>query len=243
MNWIDRLKERFCMADVLTRLLFINLGVYILALLLDVTFTLFSIGPDDMAYTVLNYPYNPIALAIKPWSLITSMFTSWGLWHLLFNLFTLYWLGGAFLRYYTSNNLRGLYVLGALAGMVVFTVVFMTFPSLQYNGKEWPDSVPLCSAAVLCFSVALAFVAKDSKETLPLIGQVKIRYIVIAIGLIDISLLPHDNYVIDLCHLAAAAVGMLFWQFMRKGKDITAPVTAVALWIDNLIHRLCDRKN
>lgn len=232
MNLFLEIREKFRSGDVLSRLLIINCGVFITSLTLDITFILFSFGADRIAYTAMNYPWNPIMLAIKPWAPATALFASWGLWHLIFNMIILYWLGTVFLRYFTSNNLRGLYIMGGVAGIIAFTGVYLLIPSLQI--KEWSDSIPLCSACILAFCTALAFKAPDNTEPIPLIGPVKIKYIVIVLALIDIAILPYANPATDLAHLCAAAIGWLFCRMLRKGKDITAPVTAVVVWLDRI---------
>ena len=235
MGLIDELKLKVRTGDIVTRLVFINCAMFLAMLLLDIWFTLFSFGEDKFAYIVCNYPWSPFILLKRPWSLVTSLFASWGLFHLIFNMVTLYWLGPIFLRYFTSNNLRGLYILGGIAGMIVFTGLFMLFPSLQL--KDWTGSMPLCSACILAFCTALAFRVPDATELLPLIGPVKIKYIVITLAIIDIAMLPHVNPATDAVHLAAALTGWSFNYLLRKGKDITKPVTAVAVWLDSLLHK------
>ena len=233
MGLIEELKLKFRTGDIVTRLVLINCAVFVILLLLDINFTLFSFGDDKFAFIVCNYPWSPYLIALRPWSVITSLFASWGLWHLIFNMITLYWLGNVFLRFFTSNNLRGLYILGGVAGMLVFTGLFMLFPSLQL--KDWTGSIPLCSACILAFCTALAFRAPDSTEPIPLIGPVKIKYIVIALAIIDAAMLPNVNPATDAVHLGAAFIGWLFNAVLRKGKDITAPVTTVAVWLDSLL--------
>lgn len=240
MNIFEEIRQKFRTGDILARLLIINCAMFVLALTLDITFTLITFGADRIAFTSLNYPWNPLLLALKPWSVATSLFSSWGLWHLLFNMLCLYWLGGVFLRYCTSNHLRGLYIMGGIAGMLGFTGVFLLIPTLQI--KEWSDSMPMCSACILCFCTALAFRAPDATEPIPLIGSVKLKYIVIALALIDLAILPHANPATDAAHLLAAFTGWLFNVMLRKGKDITAPVTAIAVWLDKLITPISSRK-
>jgi len=235
MSLIDEIKMKFRTGDIVTRLVLINCAVFVILLLMDINFTLFSFGEDKFAFIACNYPWSPYILARRPWSVVTSLFASWGLWHLIFNMIILYWLGGVFMRYFTSNNLRGLYVLGGVAGMAVFTGVFMLFPSLQI--KDWAGSIPLCSACILAFCTALAFRAPDSTEPIPLIGPVKIKYIVIALAIIDAAMLPNVNPATDAVHLGAAFIGWLFNTLLRKGKDITTPVTAVAVWFDSLLRK------
>lgn len=235
MSLIDELKLKFRTGDIVTRLVLINCAVYVALLLLDISFTLFSFGDDKFAFIVCNYPWSPYLLLKRPWSIVTSLFASWGLWHLLFNMLILYWLGGVFLKFFTSNNLRGLYIMGGIAGMVVFTGIFMLFPSIQL--KDWTGNIPLCSACILAFCTALAFRAPDSTEPIPLIGPVKIKYIVIALAITDAAILPHVSPVSDVAHIGAAAVGWLFSYMIRKGKDITAPVTAITVWIDRILSK------
>ena len=232
MNLFQEIGQKFRSGNILVRLLIINCAVFVLALSLDITFTLITFGADKIAFTSLNYPWNPLLLAFKPWSPVTALFTSWGLWHLLFNMLCLYWLGGVFLRYYTSSHLRGLYILGGIAGMIGFTGVFLLVPSLQT--RDWADSMPMCSACIIAFCTALAFRAPDAAEPIPLIGPVKLKYIVIALALIDLAILPHANPATDSAHLLAAATGWLFYSMLRKGRDITLPVTAIAVWLSSL---------
>ena len=234
-NLLQELKEKFRTGDILTRLLFINCGIFVFTLLLDITFTLFSFGENKLAYIVLNYPWKPLTLLYRPWTIVTSLFTSWGLWHMMFNMLVLYWLGSIFLRYFTSNALRGLYIMGGIAGMLVFTGVFLLFPSLQK--REWSESIPLCSACILAFCTALAFRAPNNTEPIPLIGPVKIKYIVIALVLTDLAILPNANPATDAVHLGAALIGWLFNRMLNKGKDLTLAVTTVAVWLDKLIQR------
>ena len=112
MSLLDELISKFRSGDIVTRLVFINCAVFLAMLLMDINFTLFSFGEDRYAYIVCNYPWSPYLLIRRPWSIVTSLFASWGLWHLIFNMIILYWLGNVFMRYFTSNNLRGLYILG-----------------------------------------------------------------------------------------------------------------------------------
>ena len=235
MNLIEELKNKFRTGDLVTRLVLINCAVYVALLLIDIFFTLFSFGEDKFAFIVCNYPWSPYLIAKRPWAIVTSLFASWGLWHLIFNMIILYWLGGVFLRFFTSSNLRGLYILGGIAGMIVFTGIFLLFPSIQL--KDWTGNIPLCSVCILTFCTALAFRAPDSTEPIPLIGPVKIKYIVLALAITDAAILPHVSPVSDAAHLGAAAVGWLFNYMLRKGKDITAPVTAIAFWLDKILSK------
>ena len=235
MSLLDELISKFHSGDLVTRLVFINCAMFLAMLLLDIWFTIFSFGEDKFAYMVCYYPWSPYILIKRPWCIVTSLFASWGMWNLIFNMVILYWMGSIFLRYFTSNNLRGLYILGGITGMIVFTGVFMLFPSLQL--KDWIGSMPLCSACILAVCSALAFRVPDNTEPIPLIGPVKIKYIVIALAIVDVAMLPHVNPVTDAVHLAAGLTGWAFNAMLRKGKDITAPISAIAVRIESLLRK------
>lgn len=235
MNLFQELKEKFRTGDILTRLLLINCAMFVLILLLDITFTLITFGTEKFAEQLFQFPWNPLTLAFRPWTVITAMFTSHGLWHLLFNMFTLYWLGGIFLQYYTSNHLRGLYVLGAIAGMALFTATFMLFPGFAL--KDWSATIPLASVSILTFCTALAFRAPNHQEQIPLIGPVKLKYIIIILGVTDAALIPSINPASDAAHLGGVLTGWLFYRLLVKGRDLTAPVTAVAIWLYGLFNK------
>lgn len=235
MSLLDELISKFRSGDLVTRLVFINCAMFLAMLLLDIWFTIFSFGEDKFAYMVCYYPWSPYILIKRPWCIVTSLFASWGMWNLIFNMVILYWMGSIFLRYFTSNNLRGLYILGGIAGMIVFTGVFMLFPSLQL--KDWIGSMPLCSACILAVCSALAFRVPDNTEPIPLIGPVKIKYIVIALAIVDVAMLPHVNPMTDAVHLAAGLTGWAFNAMLRKGKDITAPISAIAVRIESVLRK------
>ncbi len=239
MALIDDLKNRYRNGDVLTRLLFINIGVFVLLLLLDITFTLITVGRTGFAAELFQYPWNPAILLLRPWTPITALFTSYGLWNFLFNMLTLYWIGSLFQKFFTNTHLRGLYIIGGLTTMACYTGI-MLIPAFRF--KDWSQTMPMTAACILSIAVALAFRAPEHKEAIPLIGEVKIKYIVIILALIDIALLPKTNPATDLAYIGAAAAGFMFNRLLRKGVDITKPVTVFFVWIDNLINRWKKRR-
>ena len=59
----------------------------------------------------------------------------------------------------------------------------------------------------------------------------------VALAIIDAAMLPHTSPASDAAHLGAAFTGWAFNSMLRKGKDITAPVTAIAVWLDKIATR------
>lgn len=232
MSFFDKIGDKYRSSDTLTRLIMLNCAMFALVLLTDIILTLFTKSTLTAA-TIFQYQQDPGNLIFRPWTLVTAPLTSWGLWHLLFNMLTLYWLGGLFLRRSTSAGMRGLYILGALAAMVCFTATNFA-PFL----RTAQGTMPLASASILAIGTALAFQAPDSTEKLPLLGYVKIKWIVIALGLADVALLPHPSAAMDLAHAGAAAMGWYYQYRLRQGSDITAPLNRLYVKFSDLIGKM-----
>ena len=112
-DFIERLKLRYKRGNVLTRLIFINLSVFILLKIVSVIFTLFNIYAIDLI-TLLGIPSHIPLLLHRIWTPITYMFVHEGFLHILFNMLWLYWFGQIFMQYFTGRTLGSLYVLGGL---------------------------------------------------------------------------------------------------------------------------------
>ena len=76
----------------------------------------------------LQVPSSPELLLYRPWTIITYMFTHFDFLHILFNMLWLYWFGGLFLTFFSERQLGGLYLLGGIAGAVLFLVAYNIFP-------------------------------------------------------------------------------------------------------------------
>ena len=61
MNLLQELKIKFQTGDILTRLLFINCGLFVLLLLLDIIFTLFSFEAFFRSGSMIHCPMRPPA--------------------------------------------------------------------------------------------------------------------------------------------------------------------------------------
>ena len=234
-TFISDIKEKFRYGDTLTRLLLINAGVFIAIALSKVVFILFGLANNATWNHNFEWSWNLEDFLARPWTIATYMFTSYGVWHLLFNLLTLYWFGKRFQILYTNSQLRGVYILGAIAGMVFFTLLFNLFPALQTKDHLW--TMPGTSTAVLAIASATAFRAPNYMQKLPIIGFIPVKYLVIALGVINVALIPNINPATDFAHLGAVLTGYLYVRCHKHGTDITKPVTVVAVWID----KICDK--
>ena len=120
------LKRMFQSGNILSKLIYINVGLFILIRLASVLFMLFNVqGVPFLQY--LQLPASPELLLFRPWTLFTYMFTHFDFLHILFNMLWLYWFGGLFLNFpYFQNVASFSYLMGASASVmaIVFAVSF-----------------------------------------------------------------------------------------------------------------------
>ena len=100
-NITEEIKQVFSQGSVLTRLLLINVLVWIGVKIIMLVFFLFN-ADVGMATTFIKWfsvPAGLTSLFFKPWTLVTYMFLHEDFWHIFFNMLWLYWFGKIFLEY------------------------------------------------------------------------------------------------------------------------------------------------
>ena len=120
---IDDLKQTFKQGNIVVRLIYINVAVFVLGILLSVVLGLFNINVGHILRD-LYLPADLLQLLRRPWTIITYMFMHAGIWHLLGNMLWLYWFGKLFLYFFSSKHLRGLYVVGGLMGGLCYILAY-----------------------------------------------------------------------------------------------------------------------
>ena len=132
------LKELFLKykeADSLFKLIYINLLVFILIQICHTSSFLFQ---SELLHLVfwLGMPSDLCNLLLKPWTLITYMFTHYELMHILFNLIVLYFSGQIFLKYFNEKKLIILYILGGIIGGLTYLIAFNLLPVFYGKNSE-----------------------------------------------------------------------------------------------------------
>ena len=220
MNPFDELKRLFGQRNALIRLIMINVGVFLFLKILGVLFFLFK--QETLEQLVLSYlalPADPQMILRKPWTIISYMFLHYDFLHILFNMLWLYWFGKIFLEYLNPKKLISVYLIGGLAGGLVYVLAFNLFPAFQESVGQ---SVALgASAAVLAIVMAIAFYVPDYTLRLMFFGPVKLKYIALASVLIDVLSIRSGNAGGHLAHLGGAFFGFLYATQLRKGNDLS----------------------
>jgi membrane associated rhomboid family serine protease len=215
----DNIRKTFRTGSSLTKLIYINVGVFFLLTITAIIGFLIS-NPAVPAITLklFSVPASFKALLAKPWTLITYMFTHKDIWHILFNMLWLYWFGRIFLEYLDQRKLVAIYLLGGLSGAIVYILSFNIFPAFKGIVDE---SVAIgASASVMAVVISIAAYVPDYTVNLFLLGRVKIKYMALGIFILTSVMDFSVNSGGKLAHMGGALFGYLYTVNLRRGHDI-----------------------
>jgi membrane associated rhomboid family serine protease len=76
----------------------------------------------------------PISFLQQPWTMITDLFMHGSIWHILFNMITLYFFGTFLLRLVGTRDFLIIYFVGGIVGNIFFMLfAFMNFLTSPYS--------------------------------------------------------------------------------------------------------------
>ena len=233
-DFISKIKYNFKQGSILSKLIYINVGLFLIVRLLAVAFTLFNMNADTVLFW-LQVPSSPIQLLYRPWTLLTYMFTHFDFLHIIFNMLWLYWFGGLFLNFFSERQLGGLYVIGGLAGALLYIVSYNFFP--YFSNVAAHSTLMGASASVMAIVFAVSFYKKDMEISLLLIGRIKLIYLALFTLGIDLLAITSDNAGGHIAHIGGALSGILYASQYIKGKDLTTPFNKFIDFVVNLMRR------
>ena len=229
---INNLKTTFRRGSILTQLIYINVGIFLVIRIAGIICTLFNTNIDWMLQ-YLEFPASPENFLRQPWTLITYMFVHYDVLHILFNMLWLHWFGKMFLDYLNERQLLGVYLLGGIAGALLFMAAYNIFPYFQ---NVAPFSTLMgASASVMAIVFAIALIWKEGYVDLFLFGRIKLIYLALFTLFIDLLSITSYNAGGHWAHIGGTLFGVLFaLRYTRAGKDLTQPLNRVLDWLVNL---------
>lgn len=235
MNIIDDLKLEYRSGGVVQRLIFWNVGLFVVPL---IVFSILSLSGVDLtgidwrygSTDYLSLSSNPADLLWKPWSLFTYAFLHADFWHILFNMLMLFFAGRMFLTFFTQKQLFGLYVIAAIFAGLIFMAGYNLFPVFEGTTSK----VVGASAAIMAILIATATYAPYYEVRLMLIGTVKLWHIAIVFVVLDLINASIDNPGGHFAHLAGALMGFVYIKLLQNGTDLSKGISAALDFFANL---------
>lgn len=213
---IDDIKYQFRTGNTVTRIIMLNIAIFIIAALLH-------------AYLVRTPYWEPIQRNIglsadpgsflyKPWTFITHMFFHVGFFHVLWNMIGLYAFGRIVGDLLGDKKVLPLYLIAGFSGAIVYIVSSWAMG----NSNSIANGA---SAAVLGLSMVAATIAPDFIIRLMFIGDVKIKYIVAFFIFLDLIGIPSmDNTGGHFGHLGGMLGGFLTIALYKRNIDLIGPL-------------------
>lgn len=237
---IEDIRQKIKSGNPITRLIIINVAVFLVISLLRILLFLSGHSPAfasvvDFIVSNLELPLSFQEFVAKPWTAITYMFTHIELFHILWNLITLYWFGQILSDYTSIKKIIPLYLLGGLAGALVALVLIVTIPAFRpYIGSPMVGA----SAGITAIIVAVATLVPNFKISLLFVGPVKLLYVALFVVFIDIlNVASYDNVGGNIAHLGGAAMGYFFITQYKRGRDMSTGITRFLDWLGGVFKR------
>ena len=207
------IRQFFAERSALSRLMFINIAVFLLMLvarwLVSAISFLFSLHLDFIGWTTeyLDFPADFTALLYHPWTLVTSLFVHNGFWHIFFNMFMLYVAGQLFLKYLTQKQLVATYFIGGIVGNLFFMGAYNLFPVFA-SAVSYATCVG-ASGAIMAILIAVTVYRPNHPLNLFLFGKTTMKWVAVVFVAIDLLSITGGNAGGHFAHLGGAVYGAL----------------------------------
>lgn len=189
----------------------LNVGIFLIQVLGGNTINNYLIGA--FAFT----PEWPTAL-LQPWRLVTYMFLHAGVFHILFNMLWLWWMGRAVEETLGPRSFTVIY-LGSGIGGAVLDVLVARFLGINY--------VIGASGAVFGIMVAFAMLFPRMPIMLFLLPPIEARYVVAGLIAFDVLFLGAADNTARIVHLGGAGIGYLLMRYQKQGFDLSGLIRPV----------------
>jgi membrane associated rhomboid family serine protease len=236
MSIWQEIKDSYRFGSVLTRLIYINIAVFLILRLIHVFIAITSGPIDENQFNLLwwlSVPSAPDQLIMRPWTIVTYMFVHFQFLHILFNILYLYWFGKLFIQLMGSKKLVPVYMLGGISGAIFYILAINLVPSFY---THFPSNILMgASASTMAIMMAVATYAPNHTLNLMFIGEVRLKYIALVFITIDVlSISTFENTGGILSHLGGVLFGFSYSAMLVKGTDVSSPFNSMGKSIGSL---------
>ncbi len=231
----DDINYAFRNGNMVTRLVFINFAVFIAVNIFHFLLWLALRGDRGETNEVFNNVLNWFCmpgdwhLLWRVWAPITSIFLHESFWHFLNNVIGLYLFGTIVSDLIGNRRVLPVYLLGGLVGNALY-LISAQIP--QFNIGYYALGA---SGAIMALAGTALVLAPDYRVMLFLLGEVKLKYIVLVIVLLDlVGIANQSNTGGHAAHIGGFLFGCFFVYRLRDGKDMSEGVDRILEAIKDL---------
>ncbi len=236
--WQD-IKNAFERGNTITRIIFVNVILFVFINLVNVFGWLGNkMQPSALFEKVsenLELSSSLSYILWHPWTLFSHMFLHISFGHIFFNMLCLNWFGRITGDLLGDHRVLPIYVYSGLLGALFF-ILFSNYTG-QYGFALG------ASASVMGIAIAAAFIAPDYRMNLLLIGEVSLKYVVLAMLFLDIIALPTGSNVGGhFAHLGGATFGGVFVSLLQRGYDLSSGFNNLQHWFMGIFKNFGKKK-
>ena len=204
--------------NILEKIIFLNIAIYLAPFLINTILFLFNIKNIDLIkWFTIDADFGQ--LIFKPWSIITYGFLHGSFSHIFWNMIILYYFGKILNNLFGDKLLKKLYLSGIVAGGLTYVISYNVFP--VFRGVE---SVMIgASAGVMSVLFYLASYSPQMGIRI-FFFDIKIIYIALFLFFYDIIQIPLNNSGGHIAHIGGAIWGYYYCISNNKVEDFTQSV-------------------
>ncbi|MFN5443362.1 MAG: rhomboid family intramembrane serine protease [Crocinitomicaceae bacterium] len=198
------------------KLIFINISIYIIIQVLSVIARLTGQNLSNLEINLFTLKTSPFEFLFSPWGVLTSIFSHFDFFHLLFNILFLYFIGKIAEYYLGSKSIIILYITGGIIGGLIEILAHTLFPNLNLLNSL----VVGASGSIMAIFIAISVYKPTTEVNLYGIFKVKIIWLALVYFILDLIKIGTPDGIAHLAHIGGAITGFILLN--NKGKFLNS---------------------
>lgn len=216
------LKQQFKQGDVVIKLIYINIALFLSYSVVRVFEFVFRIKSNIISSFFENWlalPADIAQLKYKFYTLFTYQFVHFDFFHVLINVMMLFFLGKLLLQYIGFKKVLPLYLLGGLVGGVVFVLIkFANIIAVSYM------PVVGASASIMALMGALGTIVPNYNIKF-FFADIKLKWLLLGFATLNfLSISSPNGAASGILHLAGLGFGYAYIYLDKEGVSLYKPV-------------------
>ena len=171
---------------------------------------------NDLIHSFFTLDTNVKSFFLLPITLITSVFSHFGLFHILTNMLMLYFSGKLFEQLFDSKRLIYTYIFGGILGGVFEIIAHQVFPTLSDSNTV----IVGASGSVMAIFTALAFYRPNLTVNLFGVFPIRLIFLAGAFILMDLFALGTNDGKAHFAHLGGITFGFISVQNIHSKNNL-----------------------
>lgn len=227
--------------NIVTQILIVNLTVFILLLFTRVIYNMEGFTSARFNAEVLSWaslPADPEKLLVRPWTLITAMFSHISFWQVFSNMIWLWCFGTLLQNLAGYQRIFPLYLFGGLVGAAAYLLGMQVIPSFQ---ALQPNAAMMgASASVMALAIGVTAIAPGYRIFPLLSGGIPLWVITLLYIALHITASVFSSTEHPLTHIPALAggglIGLLYMLQWKRGRDLGAGLNRLTYKATHVFH-------